>query len=100
MTRLRYAGAAALAVLPIGLEWTPGTTAAQHSARVFLVLAAVAFAYASGSERAPGVTRLGAGALIVAAALAAAERAVPALVCVLLALGLAVPVFGRTDAAR
>jgi hypothetical protein len=46
------------------------------------------------------VTRLGAGALIVAAALAAAERAVPALVCVLLALGLAVPVFGRTDAAR
>jgi hypothetical protein len=76
---------------------------AQATARVFLVLSASVLAYAATRVRTPATRRLvrvATGAIGIALALALAERAVPATICLAAALVLVVPLVWRSHALR
>jgi hypothetical protein len=97
-TRARLWGAAGLTVLPLGLVWTASTgvlmLGAQASARVFLAFAAAALAWVATRVRTPAtrrVARLATVALAGALVLAVRDRAVPAVLCLGLALVLTAP---------
>jgi peptidoglycan/LPS O-acetylase OafA/YrhL len=97
-TAVRLRVAAGLSVLALGLRWSPseggGTVASQAPVRVFLAGALVALVYAAARTRSPETRRIGRAAtvcLAVAAVLAAADRSVPVLLCVLAAVAFAAP---------
>jgi hypothetical protein len=76
--------------------YLPGShvVGAQATARVFLVLAALVLGFAASRIRTPATKRLvrvATGAIGAALALAVAERAVSAVVCLVFALGLVAP---------
>ena len=84
-TVARLWAAAVLSVVPLGLVLAHGL-GAQSPARVFLVVAALAFAVVATRMRTAATLRIGragVGALVVAGVLTASQRAVPTLVCVL-----------------
>jgi hypothetical protein len=122
-TGLRFGLAAVLSLLALGLPWRTAfwtfagrcdgrgacgpemarTTGAESPARIVLVGAFLALAAVAIRTRTPAtrrIARAGTGCLAIAAALAAADRSVPILVCGLAALALTGPPAWRSGPNR